>query len=726
MSKSVFISSTSIDLKEYREEVDAAIRRLEMRPINMKDFGSQPGGASGVSINEVSKADIFVGIVAQRYGYIPAGMEKSVTEQEYDEAVRLNIPRLMYLLDLNTPWDEALIENDQIAQKRLRAFRSRIERNDVRSLFTSPDNLARQVAVDLTKYVNKQKRERFLTRVALPSITFLIAIIILGVLVYTLLPKVPPIESSSFNVAIASFIAKPDSGMSAGDVQALSNDLYENFRREISHWSDELRPDIAVWSPAQVGTISGETKEIRAQNAATLANNFRERDLNVDIIVYGVIEKVVSADQPMRIRVVPEFYIISPDAELSNLLGRFEMQEADSPQDDNRRVIIATQLSKQARILSFITQGLILISVPDRPHYENAYQVFTAALNTGLPNENGKELIHILMGNAKLGEYNQIAAEGGTDAQIANLDDVLNQANEQFLASASLNPIYARAHIGQATALYLSIVRRVTPDNAWATITENEIKSIEQLYHTALDIDESDRLESADIPTKYSFGMGQLYVMRYLRGDANAWDRARVYFNQVIADYGNGANKRIREQAAQANGYLGLLYSKKNDLDVATQAYQNAINLTMLEVRQTLFKRSLLQMTFDSKRASGAIDDALAAADELLKLRMSPRDKATILFHKGKMLSENNRASEALNAYQLAILQLNIKDSSNGSRADVQLAAQLWAITGDIYVEMGKNSDAIDAYQQAKQLDPITYNRLDKLIEKLKAAQSQP
>ncbi len=83
MTKSIFISSTSKDLKPRRDAVDAAIRRLELRPINMSDFGSQPGGAVGVSVREVGKGDIFVGILAHRYGYIPAGMDKSVTEQEY-------------------------------------------------------------------------------------------------------------------------------------------------------------------------------------------------------------------------------------------------------------------------------------------------------------------------------------------------------------------------------------------------------------------------------------------------------------------------------------------------------------------------------------------------------------------------------------------------------------------------------------------------------------------
>src|SRR5262249_42937585 len=144
-AKSVFISSTSKDLAEHRKQVNEAIRRLDMHPVDMVDFGSQPGGASGVSIGEVALADIFVGILAHRYGYVPENASKSVTEQEYDEAVRLRVPRLMYLVDPNFDWPPELVEEDKTAQERLAKFKERVEKNEVRSLFTTPENLAEQV-----------------------------------------------------------------------------------------------------------------------------------------------------------------------------------------------------------------------------------------------------------------------------------------------------------------------------------------------------------------------------------------------------------------------------------------------------------------------------------------------------------------------------------------------------------------------------------------------------
>ena len=43
MAKSVFISSTSQDLQDYREAVNRAIRRLRMLPIDMVEEAERPG-----------------------------------------------------------------------------------------------------------------------------------------------------------------------------------------------------------------------------------------------------------------------------------------------------------------------------------------------------------------------------------------------------------------------------------------------------------------------------------------------------------------------------------------------------------------------------------------------------------------------------------------------------------------------------------------------------------
>jgi hypothetical protein len=44
-----------------------------------------------------------VGVFGMRYGSIPDGHDKSMTNIEYDEAQRLGLPSLIYLLNENHP-----------------------------------------------------------------------------------------------------------------------------------------------------------------------------------------------------------------------------------------------------------------------------------------------------------------------------------------------------------------------------------------------------------------------------------------------------------------------------------------------------------------------------------------------------------------------------------------------------------------------------------------------
>ncbi|MEQ8675994.1 MAG: DUF4062 domain-containing protein [Aggregatilineales bacterium] len=157
MAKSVFISSTSMDLQLHRTAVHDTILALEMLPNDMKYFGSRPGNALAVSLEQVRKSDIFIGIIAKRYGYIPQGETKSITELEYDEAVKKGIPLLMYVVDPYYEWPEEYIEADEDAQAKLQEFQARIEKNHVRRLFTTPESLSQHVSIDLARIKMEQQ-----------------------------------------------------------------------------------------------------------------------------------------------------------------------------------------------------------------------------------------------------------------------------------------------------------------------------------------------------------------------------------------------------------------------------------------------------------------------------------------------------------------------------------------------------------------------------------------
>ena len=82
MEMKVFISSTSEDLKEYRQAAIDVVLRCECKPLAMEYFGSQSQEPTAVCEKEIQECDVFIGIYAHRYGFVPEGKEKSITQLE--------------------------------------------------------------------------------------------------------------------------------------------------------------------------------------------------------------------------------------------------------------------------------------------------------------------------------------------------------------------------------------------------------------------------------------------------------------------------------------------------------------------------------------------------------------------------------------------------------------------------------------------------------------------
>jgi hypothetical protein len=80
------VSSTALDLPEHRRQVlDACLRQSsipkmqEHLPASVSD-GEGGAEAIRVSLGMIEEADIYLGVFAYRYGYVPAGHDISITE----------------------------------------------------------------------------------------------------------------------------------------------------------------------------------------------------------------------------------------------------------------------------------------------------------------------------------------------------------------------------------------------------------------------------------------------------------------------------------------------------------------------------------------------------------------------------------------------------------------------------------------------------------------------
>ena len=149
----VFVSSTIKDLDAYRQAVlDSlkSISRMQVLDLSMETMGSQPGSPQEVSLERVEACDLFVGLYAGRYGHVPLGSDRSITEQEFDHAHKFGKRCLCYFADPSVEFPPDSIEADEEKIVALQAFKDRISEALVSvAHFKGPDHLASLVAGDI-------------------------------------------------------------------------------------------------------------------------------------------------------------------------------------------------------------------------------------------------------------------------------------------------------------------------------------------------------------------------------------------------------------------------------------------------------------------------------------------------------------------------------------------------------------------------------------------------
>ncbi|HLK63513.1 MAG TPA: DUF4062 domain-containing protein [Bryobacteraceae bacterium] len=162
----VFISSTSEDLKPYRQAARDAAVSARFHPEMMEYFlatGQHPPLAACMA--KVAEADVVVVIVAHRYGWVPDEADpKSITWLECLEGRRLGKEVLAFLVEMDydwpVQWKESyrvtdalesgtftphLAEEVQRNLARLREFKAWLNSGGIRATFTGPEDLRGRV-----------------------------------------------------------------------------------------------------------------------------------------------------------------------------------------------------------------------------------------------------------------------------------------------------------------------------------------------------------------------------------------------------------------------------------------------------------------------------------------------------------------------------------------------------------------------------------------------------
>ncbi|MBZ0299290.1 MAG: DUF4062 domain-containing protein [Anaerolineae bacterium] len=150
----VFISSTS-ELREYRQAAIDTCNSLQLVPIAMEYFPAMGKNAVDGCKEELAKSDVYVGIVAHRYGYIPDGYEHSITELELDYAKELGLECLCFVVDPNYPWSEK--GRDYENHDSLERLKNKIDKSFIRVEFTSVDSFTTNLNKALIRWLQNNQ-----------------------------------------------------------------------------------------------------------------------------------------------------------------------------------------------------------------------------------------------------------------------------------------------------------------------------------------------------------------------------------------------------------------------------------------------------------------------------------------------------------------------------------------------------------------------------------------
>jgi hypothetical protein len=167
----IFVSSTYRDLREHREAVYRALRKRGHDVVAIQDYVATDQRSLERCLADVAASDIYLGIVAWQYGYVPEQDNPdglSITELEYREARRRGIPCLVFLLDEDVPWQPSMIDRGGNG-RRIEALRAELAGEHMVTFFNTVDELAAATVSTVRRLINDRDPAELLPEPSEPA-----------------------------------------------------------------------------------------------------------------------------------------------------------------------------------------------------------------------------------------------------------------------------------------------------------------------------------------------------------------------------------------------------------------------------------------------------------------------------------------------------------------------------------------------------------------------------
>ena len=150
----IYLSSTYVDLKECRERVNRALVRLNHKVVAMESYVARDDRTIDACLKDVAQCDVYVGLFAHRYGFIPNTPDNpqslSITELELRKAEELGKPCLIFVQDPNAPWPPAQMDSQAGHGERIAKLRESLGNKHTPLPFRGTEDIGELVATSVT------------------------------------------------------------------------------------------------------------------------------------------------------------------------------------------------------------------------------------------------------------------------------------------------------------------------------------------------------------------------------------------------------------------------------------------------------------------------------------------------------------------------------------------------------------------------------------------------
>ena len=141
----IYVSSTFVDLEKHRAALKSALEKAQYDVECMEKYPAFDDRPLDKCLADVARADVYVLILAHRYGFRPKEgnpERKSITQLEYEEALRHDgKSRLVFTVHPSHRWNQKWRDEGKDARD-LEAFRAAVEERHGVNRFTGRDQLA--------------------------------------------------------------------------------------------------------------------------------------------------------------------------------------------------------------------------------------------------------------------------------------------------------------------------------------------------------------------------------------------------------------------------------------------------------------------------------------------------------------------------------------------------------------------------------------------------------